>query len=586
MLVAKKELLNPLEDKKSRTGFSIAQKEKNILKALREAKNDKTSEIAEIIEKFKMPLGGAQEKGARLAQLKALYNSVNYEGNIYIIGYGAIGRALLYMLYKIINISPGAVFLIERKNIEEIKAEMLATIGHIRTNIINKEVKKANYLEIFKSVKTGDLIIDCSVNISTEDILILVQGRGASYLNSSVETWDYTQDKDPFNYSLFYKLSRLTKYSKSLGENVKFNALIGMGMNPGMISIWAKLGLDEIKNYYIKKGVIIRATGASEHYGKLAEQLGLQTIHISEMDTQRVNLPKRRNEYCNTWSSNCEAFYEEAIAPVEFTYGTHEEQKKKHIIDAIKYVEADRYLILDRLCLETKARSYCGISGNYIGSLIRHEENYTIGNEFSIMEGGKKIYCPSVYYIYHPCNETLMSLYELRERNYKYQDSCRLLTSEIIDGRDELGPTYFMKDGNIFWLGSLLGIEEAREIYSYNTPKPAAESSGGSSNNSVSNNYDNNYINATIAQVIGGYIAGIIHLINMIKKEEYVGVIYPEAPPHREIYEKMKPFYGEFIFRKIEDWENPLPNKENKFSTARMSIPTGPSTWQLNEFLL
>ena len=53
----------------------------------------------------------------------------------------------------------------------------------------------------------------------------------------------------------------------------------------------------------------------------------------------------------------------------------------------------------------------------------------------------------------------------LKEKNYKYQDNTRLFTKDIIDGRDELGLTFFLGNGDIFWIGSLLDIDEARDIY-------------------------------------------------------------------------------------------------------------------------
>lgn len=45
---------------------------------------------------------------------------------------------------------------------------------------------------------------------------------------------------------------------------------------------------------------------------------------MSERDTQRSDRPKELNEYCNTWGGTGEAYFEEALGPVEASWGTHE----------------------------------------------------------------------------------------------------------------------------------------------------------------------------------------------------------------------------------------------------------------------
>jgi homospermidine synthase len=39
------------------------------------------------------------------------------------------------------------------------------------------------------------------------------------------------------------------------------------------------------------------------------------------------------------------------------------------------------------------------------------------------------------------------------------------MTDEIIDGRDVLGLTYYLENGEVFWIGSTLGIDEARKLF-------------------------------------------------------------------------------------------------------------------------
>ena len=39
------------------------------------------------------------------------------------------------------------------------------------------------------------------------------------------------------------------------------------------------------------------------------------------------------------------------------------------------------------------------------------------------------------------------------------------MTEEIIDGRDILGCTFYLENGEVYWIGSTLCIEEARNYF-------------------------------------------------------------------------------------------------------------------------
>jgi homospermidine synthase len=56
-----------------------------------------------------------------------------------------------------------------------------------------------------------------------------------------------------------------------------------------------------------------------KNFPKLAQELNIRVIHISERDTQITNKPKEVNEFVNTWSP--EGFYEEGVAPTELGWG-------------------------------------------------------------------------------------------------------------------------------------------------------------------------------------------------------------------------------------------------------------------------
>lgn len=511
-----------------------------------------------------MELDKIIDRNERLRMLKSMYQSRNFgNGHLYIMGQGAVGPALLYMILKIFKIKQKQITVLDLKPIDELKSIVEYVVNsslneELEIDIVSVRIEENNYKKIFTKdykLKKNDLIVDCAIEICSIDIMKLCQDSGCGYINSSTELWDYRNIHDPISYTLYPIIEEMRTFSEDLKKSgkINFNAVIDMGCNPGNVNMWAKLGLDMINKHYGTK--------------KTAEQLDIRTIHISEYDTQRSSIPKRINEYCNTWASTCEPYYEEALAPVEMSFGNHEEMPDEKYIENIQ--ENDKYISLNRLCLETSAHSYTPGYKNYIGFLIRHGENITIGETMSTYKtvNGKKerTWSPSVYYVYHPTNDTMASTYELKEKNYKYQDNTRLFTKEIIDGRDELGLTFFLGNGDIFWIGSLLDIDEARDIYE--------------------NKFDEK-INATLVQVIGGYLSGILHVVELNKKEEYHGVMVPEDLPYKDFHKLMKPFFGEFIFTKVEDWDYNMKTRSITFRDYKEQAYNKNPEWKLKDFLI
>jgi homospermidine synthase len=501
-------------------------------------------------------------------RLELLKNFPKYdfgESHLWLLGQGSIGKSLLYMILKLFVIKLDQITVVDMPRPEKPKAEIIKDVNEIvrlvrgnvpnKINIVCQHINPTTYKQIFKKLNKNDMIIDCVYDVSTLEIIKMCQNIGCAYVNSAIEIWNYRDIENAYEYTIHARLQELKDYETSL-SHPSFTAMVGIGCNPGMVSVWAQLGIEKINKYYGNKRM------------KTAEELGVRTIHISEVDTQRSSIPKKINEYCNTWGSTIEPFYEEALAPIEMSFGSHELVPKKNLTT---YEEDKSVIILDRIAMNTYAQSYTPGYGNYIGMLIRHEENVTIGDRlstFKIVKGKRvKTYAPSVYYVYKPSNDTLASLHELRDRNYKYQDNYRLLNEDVIDGRDELGLSFFLKNGDIFWIGSLLNIDEARQVFS--------------------NKYSHK-MNATTVQVVGGYLSGIMFVMDMHKAGKN-GLYVPEDLPYKEVYQKMKPFYGDFVFKKVEKWDYKDVNKTTQFTTFVQSQSDKKrikSSWRLSDFLV
>ena len=155
-------------------------------------------------------------------------------------------------------------------------------------------------------------------------------------------------------------------------------AVLDHGANPGLVSHFTKAALADIADACLADGPSasarrIEAARADGAWNRLAQALGVKTIHISERDTQISNEPKREDEFVNTWS--VEGFYEEGVAPAELGWGTHERELPRL---ACTHDRGPR----NQICLahpgcRTWVRSWVPC-GDIVGMVIRHGEAFSI----------------------------------------------------------------------------------------------------------------------------------------------------------------------------------------------------------------
>ena len=194
-------------------------------------------------------------------------------------------------------------------------------------------------------------------------------------------------------------------------------------------------------------------------------------------------------------------------------------------------------------------------SGEILGMVIRHGEAFSI-SDFLTLENdqGSVLYRPTVHYAYCPCDSAIASLHELRMRNYQLPQKWRILKDDIVSGRDELGCLLMGHDFTSWWTGSLLDIEEARRLI------PGQ--------------------NATTLQVAASIMGAIAWMIRNPRQ----GVCLPEALPHDEIMELVRPYLGPYVSQPVE-W---MPGLQKDISaTLYPDYPLSDTDpWQFSRFLV
>jgi homospermidine synthase len=127
----------------------------------------------------------------------------------------------------------------------------------------------------------------------------------------------------------------------------------------------------------------------------------------------------------------------------------------------------------------------------------------------------------------------VLSLHEFAGRNWRLQERKRILSSEIIDGIDELGVLLAGHGRNAYWYGSQLSIHEARRLAPYNS--------------------------ATSLQVCVSVLSGMVWAIENPQR----GVIEPDEMDFRRNLEICMPYLGPVVGA-YTDW-NPLFERNRLF---------------------
>jgi len=471
------------------------------------------------------------------------------------VGYGAVARCALPIFVK--------HFRLPWKNITvmdfEDRSEDLQPWTAQGVEFVQQRMTPENLgATLAKHVAAGDLLIDLAWNIDCCELLQWCHDHGVLYVNTSVEVWDpYTDGltKHPTERTLYWRHMQIRRMIAGWTEPGP-TAVLEHGANPGLISHWTKQGLLDIAGRLLDDRRVderdaeeLRQLVQSQTFNRLAMKLGVKVIHCSERDTQITDQPKEVDEFVNTWC--IEGFREEGITTAEMGWGTHEKE-----YPPLTYTHTDgprNQICLARMGINTWVVSWVP---HYTirGMVIRHGEAFTISDRLTVWENGRAIYRPTVCYAYCPCDCAILSLEELRGRDYALQSNQRIMNDEIIGGADTLGALLMGHAYNGWWTGSILTIEQSREL--------------------VPNQ------NATTMQVAISVVAAATWMIQNPNR----GVCVPDDLPHEYILGIAQSYLGKSVSIPS-DW-TPLKQYVNHFHGFNQPTIDFDDPWQFKNFLV
>ncbi len=478
-----------------------------------------------------------------------------FDKKILFVGYGAVAQCALPILMKLMKVSPKNVTVMD---FEDRKAALKPWISKGVRWVRNRITKQNLSPLLGKYLKAGDVLIDLAWNI---DALVLLQwchDHGVLYVNTSTEVWDPyagAVNQTPQERTLYWRHMNVRRMMAKWDRSGP-TAVLEHGANPGLISHFTKYGLLDIAKHLLaerkvkgRKAEVLRQLMKDQFFNRLAMELGVKVIHVSERDTQISDMPKQVDEFVNTWS--VEGFREEGITTAEMGWGTHEKE-----LPAMAYQHKSgprNQICLARMGMNTWVRSwvpdYC-----IHGMVVRHGEAFTISDKLTVWKNGKALYRPTVHYAYNPSDNAIISLNELRGYDYKLQSKVRIMNDEIIKGADILGALIMGHPYNSWWTGSDLSIEQSRRLVPHQ--------------------------NATTMQVAISVVAATLWMIENPER----GVVVPDDLPHEFVLKVAMPYLGKFISRRS-DW-TPLKHYANAFEGFNNPAIDRKDPWQFKNFLI
>jgi homospermidine synthase len=448
---------------------------------------------------------------------------VTFRGRLVMLGCGSIGQGVLPLILRHIDMPTDRIRIVSG---DQRGRDVAASCG---VSFTEAPVTRQNLREtLVPLLGPGDFLLNLSVDVSSVALIGLCRELGALYLDTCIEPWagGYTDPSLTPSQRSNYAL-RESALALATPDVAQPTAVLTHGANPGLVSHFVKQAL---LNLARDSGASAVVPGSRTEWAALAQTLGVRVVHIAERDTQLATRPKQPDEFVNTWS--IDGFVGEGCQPAELGWGTHE---KTLPVDARRHdFGCDAAIYLLRPGASTRVRTWTPLEGSFHGFLITHNEAISIADYYTVRDGGRVLYRPTVHYAYHPCDDAVLSLHELAGKNWHMQPRQRLMMEEIDSGIDELGVLLLGHARGAYWYGSRLSIEEARRLVPHN--------------------------NATSLQVTAAVLGGMVWAI----ENPRAGIVEADALDHARILEVAGPYLGEVV-GVYSDW-TPLLQREELFA--------------------
>jgi len=411
------------------------------------------------------------------------------KNKIVLLGYGTIGKCVLDVLLldadhirKQVGIDPlqAEIVVVDRE------IDVPSHLDYVNVRWMQKRLNKKSLRDLFDdiSLKQRDIVIDLTSCTGTRDIVKQVAAvRGANYINTAMEGWN----------GWMYEMPKMIKHAETLRELLPrgtATALLTHGMNPGMASHFAMLGVE-----------MFRAIGIHPR--------NIAIVHITEIDTQRM-VHKRRKGNKNNATDLIDGL---PLAVPRLT--VNRPSMPRNIVSTwgpqnfADEMNATPTFVDRGMPTKTRRRAYRTLVPSMIydpdkrtlipfcGHLVTHEETFTINNHLKMRYGTRA----DIAFVYKPTDVSLKSLIEKGCRLKPGQRKGFLLKGKNVVGYDTVGVYMESIDGKGLWIGNACETGHA-----------------------VNGRLAEKHHNATTMQVTAGVMGGLFAIV----RSPRLGFCYPE----------------------------------------------------------
>jgi len=468
-----------------------------------------------------------------------------FAGRILMLGFGCVGQCTLPVIPRHFDVPPSRISVIDADD----HAAQFAPFEAMGMHYLPVRLTPRNLEGVLSQhAGPGDLLINLTAGVDAISIMSWCQRRGVLYVDTSLEPWaDSYQDTslEPWRRTHYESHEIARAHARQEWQPDGPTCVVAHGANPGMVNHFVKAALLTVAE---RTGTApATAPQSREDWAALARATGTKVIHIAERDTQRSSIPKSPDEFVNTWSVL--GYWGESYYPAELGWGSHEKlmpPKGQHFTHG-----PGNCIYLLQPGGQTTVRSWVPDGGPIFGMVLSHSESVTLSDYLTVYDKGRPVYRPTVYYAYHPTTDAIVSLREQMMRDWKPAKTERIMQDDIVDGMDELGVLLMGHDLGVYWYGSQLSIQEAREII------PGQ--------------------NATAVQVVAGVISAAVWAVRNPRR----GFCEPESLPHDEIMAIARPYLGPMVGVES-DW-TPLKDRTQMFPEPWLDRS---DPWQFSNFLV
>ncbi|MBC6439295.1 MAG: saccharopine dehydrogenase NADP-binding domain-containing protein [Rhodospirillales bacterium] len=470
-----------------------------------------------------------------------MLNDSGFRGRVIFLGYGTVAKCALPMMLKVSGLPVDRFTVID---MVDRTAQLADLIAEGLTFAEGKIARDSIGAVLADHAVAGDIVVNLTVGVDSVPVMDWCHHNGIRYVDTALEIWDDqigNADVPMAERTEYASHQQARRQAKDGWQADGPTAIVTHGANPGMVNHFARQAMLDLAAHV---GHDHESPQSRDDWARLARDLRIRVIHISERDTQVAHKPKQVGEFVNTWS--IEGFCEEAMMPSELGWGTHEKSlpERAHGHNA----GPGNAIFIARPAAEIMLRSWVPKGGQIAGYLLPHGESVTLSDYFTLREGGE-VYRPTVAFAYMPCDAAMSSLHELMMQGWTAPEQQRILGDDIDAGMDELGILLLGDGPTGWWYGSQLDIHEARRLI------PGT--------------------NATAVQVAAGAVSATVWACLHPNR----GYCEPEDLPHDEILAIALPWLGPMASVPT-DW-TPLKQRAGLFDEPELD--TG-DPWQFVNF--